>query len=186
MRNAILVLAVTISTLMSAQTTFEGVVQVDSNVTKDELFNRAMEWIATTYNSANNVIQMQDKEGGQIVVKATTAFDTRFKTGLFHHALGYIDYTLKIYVKEGRYKYVYTSFRHKGKKYVSEYGTHTISFGLIRDDAAPTDIGVGYGKKYKQRGWEAIHLQLNSEVLGWSNSLASAMDKPTESSNKDW
>ena len=40
--------------------TYSEVVKVDGN--KDELYSRAREWFAKTYNSAKNVIQMDDKD----------------------------------------------------------------------------------------------------------------------------
>jgi hypothetical protein len=50
--------------------TYSEVVYVDSLADKQELFSRTREWFAKTYNSSNNVIQMEDKENGKIVGKA--------------------------------------------------------------------------------------------------------------------
>lgn len=40
---------------------YEGVVNVDSAITKEQLFVNAKNWFVDTYKSANDVIQMQDK-----------------------------------------------------------------------------------------------------------------------------
>lgn len=36
---------------------------------KDDLYNRALSWVARSYNSANDVIQLQNPETGQIICK---------------------------------------------------------------------------------------------------------------------
>jgi hypothetical protein len=45
-----------------------GVFELDS-ISKSELFTAINKWISINYNSANNVIQMSDKESGVIIIK---------------------------------------------------------------------------------------------------------------------
>ena len=47
---------------------YSEVVNVDS-VKKEELYNRAKHWLVETFNSAKDVIQIDDKENGEIVGK---------------------------------------------------------------------------------------------------------------------
>ena len=47
---------------------YEDVVKVEG-VSASDLYVRANEWFAKTFNSANAVIQMQDKEAGKIIGK---------------------------------------------------------------------------------------------------------------------
>ena len=81
--------------------TYSEVVYVDSLANKEQLFSRAREWFAKAYKSSTNVIQMEDKESGKIVGKALMK--------VYHKALGltypsgYINYTISIYLKDGRY-----------------------------------------------------------------------------------
>jgi hypothetical protein len=81
--------------------TYEGVVEVPG-VSKSDLFTRANAWVVHAYRSANDVVQMQDKEAGQLIVKGLT----RVSIG------GVVRHTLTIYVKDGRYKYVLTDLTH--------------------------------------------------------------------------
>ena len=64
-------------------------------IEKNELFARALNWVARTYNSANNVIQLKDPEGGQIICKGlgSASFDFGFTR--------YFSYTMIIDIKEG-------------------------------------------------------------------------------------
>ena len=89
---------------------YESVVSVDG-ASSEELYIRATEWFAKRFNSANDVIQMQDKEAGKIIGKG--AF--RIKKGLY--VVGsQVHYTISIFAKEGRYKYAITDIYHEANK----------------------------------------------------------------------
>jgi len=82
--------------------TYSEVVQADGN--QSELYSRAREWFAKTYNSSMKVIQMDSKE--KIVGKALTHMRKYY---------GYINYTISIYLKDGKYKYEVTDLYHTGE-----------------------------------------------------------------------
>ena len=62
----------------------------EHNLKQDEAFIRTVRWVATNFRSANDVIQLQDRETGAIVVNGTnrvtrggiTSFDIRFSMTL--------------------------------------------------------------------------------------------------------
>lgn len=74
--------------------------------TKDELYVKAHSWMAKTFNSANAVIQMQDKEAGKLIGKALFS-DIKGQNGL---CCEIINYTVTIDVKEGRYRVIFSDF----------------------------------------------------------------------------
>jgi len=87
------------------QVIYSEVINVDSTLTKDKLYLNAKTWFVTTYKSAKDVIQLDSKEDGQIIGK-----------GIFHEIwkvsgiLGVVydvsvSHTVKITVKDGKYKY---------------------------------------------------------------------------------
>ena len=43
---------------------YSGVVQLDSSIKADDIFNRAKIWFVDNYKSANDVLQMEDKASG--------------------------------------------------------------------------------------------------------------------------
>lgn len=84
---------------------YEGVEKVEG-ATKDELYVRAREWFARTFNSANKVLQMDDKAAGKLIGKASEpGVSLSLFTGGFM-----MDYTVSITVKEGRYRYEITNY----------------------------------------------------------------------------
>lgn len=94
---------------------FVYVVQVN-DLSKDELYSRAREWFTVKYNSADAVLQMEEKENGLLIGYAFTDM-TIMEAGLGDIEKMY--YTIKIYTKDGRYKCVITDIRFQS--YESEY-----------------------------------------------------------------
>lgn len=97
---------------------YSDLVLVDSSLTKEKLYLKAKEWFAQSFRSANDVIQMDDKEAGIIVGKGL--FSTRYTIGNIH-------FTMKVQVKDGRYKYWISNFRH-------EELTHNWSGGFLENE----------------------------------------------------
>ena len=89
--------------------TYSGIVNASGN--QDELYSRAREWFAKTYNSSMKVIQMDSKD--KIVGKAL--MQVYQKSFGLNTESGYINYTISIYIKDGRYKYEINNFYHTGE-----------------------------------------------------------------------
>jgi hypothetical protein len=84
---------------------YEEVVEV-SGQSKDELYDKLRRFIALNYNSANNVIQLDDKESGNIIVKGLLSYDINWR-GVSPYSS---PHTLDIKVKDERYKYKITCY----------------------------------------------------------------------------
>jgi len=80
---------------------FTDVVQVDSTLDKSTLYGNAKLFFANTFKSAQDVIQVDDKENGRIVGKG---FSEITLVALYpYQAKMY--YTISVSCKDGRYKY---------------------------------------------------------------------------------
>lgn len=139
---------------------YTGVVQVDSTITKTELFNRAKAWFVTEYKSANDVIQMEDKEAGVIMGKGFAEAD--YKANFMAVNYANIYHTVKVYVKDGRYKYEITDLTGKFK---AETGFNDIDI----DNVIPV-----YNKPRKEK----IITSANAKMLSIIESLKKGMSKP--------
>lgn len=95
---------------------YSGSALVDS-VGKDELYRRARLWVTTSYNSPKDVIQLDDKEVGTIIVKGIV--QTVLHCGVAAAANEY--YTLKIEVKDGKYRYSLSDVTFGTEAYTSTY-----------------------------------------------------------------
>jgi len=73
--------------------------------TADELYDRAMTWVALRYNSANDVVQLRDKENHRIIVKGNWQ-----QAAYLGMATLFIHHTLQVETRDGRYRVSYGSF----------------------------------------------------------------------------
>lgn len=89
-----------INTISFGQTGFKWDVIIDSlNSNQNELYSKTKLFIAETWNSAQNVIQNDDKAGGIILVKALNIQILNFQT--LDHKWVY-KYTVKFFMKNNR------------------------------------------------------------------------------------
>jgi hypothetical protein len=95
--------ATTIPTLERQQSI--GKTKEFPDLNKTELYNRSLSWVARTYNSANDVIQLKYPESGQIICKGlgSAAFDFGFKR--------YFRYTMIIDIKDGKIRTRYENIQ---------------------------------------------------------------------------
>ena len=124
---------------------YTEVVMVDSSLSKQELYSRAREWFAKTYNSSTNVIQMDDKESGKIVGKALMQVYCRSLGS--DRKCGFVNYTISIYFKEGRYKFELTDFYHTGQ---------VISSDNVMPDYGACENWINDKRKYPMMSQKAV------------------------------
>ena len=81
---------------------------------KNDLFVAMNEWFTEKYNSSNAVIQMSDKEAGIIIGKGATNYvDPRRSFACYS---GIIRHTIKVQVKDGRFKVDLSNFVHEDSR----------------------------------------------------------------------
>jgi hypothetical protein len=102
------------------------VIKLDSTANKLELYNRAKFLITDIYKSAKDVIQLDDKENGIIIVKGL--FKQYWQSSILGGESINIYHTLTLSAKDGRYKYEITDFivdyYVPGNAYASGYLLH--------------------------------------------------------------
>jgi hypothetical protein len=86
---------------------YTGVVNIDSSTSKDILFSRAKRWVAENFNSAQTVIQNEDKEAGNLILKAGFPYMQVVPLSKFD---AFMHYTFSLSFKEGKFKYDITNF----------------------------------------------------------------------------
>lgn len=137
---------------------YTDVIKLDSSVKKDELFNRAKAWFIQNYKSAKDVIQMQDKDAGIIIGKGVFEFGFNPAT-LSDRTTIYVSHTIKIYVKDGKYKY--------------EIGD------LIGTYDGSIELPIGnYKQERNKRNYIKLCESTHEEILRTIESLEQGMQKP--------
>ena len=91
--------------------TYTEIVPADS-LSKDLLYSNARLWFVHAFNSANNVIQYDSKDDGKIIGKGNFLFHGRaFTSGT--NSTGPVNFTVTVEVKDNKYKYEITDFKHE-------------------------------------------------------------------------
>lgn len=164
---------------LTGKITYTEVVFVDSLSNKLELYSRAREWFAKAYKSSTNVIQLEDKESGKIVGKALMqVYQKVYGTD---YPSGYINYTISIYIKDGRYKYEITDFHHTGQ--LTTGGGRIPDYGFCEKMINTTDktFGISHQKAYN---YYLYVMDNNTKDL--ITDLKSAMNTKTTITKDDW
>lgn len=80
--------------------TYTEVVPVEG-VSQQELYKRARSWFATTFHSANDVVQLESKDEGKIIGKGIAVINIGNLPSDMH-------FTLTLQFKDNRYRYEFT------------------------------------------------------------------------------
>ncbi|WP_131724364.1 DUF4468 domain-containing protein [Chryseobacterium indologenes] len=164
--------------LFSQELKYEEVVKVDSTAKKDELFYRARTWAGQTFSEKNNLITTEDRETGEI--SGVAIYDYRTEKGYygFECAEGPVSYKFSIFVKDGRYKYLFYSFVHTGSGGPS---CRQVNYGpLTLIEKAPLK-GSGIAD---DRAWADVKEKTMSKIQSLVSGLKNSMNKKYESSNE--
>jgi len=152
--------------------TYLEVVYLDSTSNKQDLFLRAKEWFAKTFNSANNVIQMQDKKEGILIGKGS--FEVFITSLGMKNGGNYFNFTLSVYFKDGRYKYEFTDF--------------TYSNNYVFKNTPAEDVMNADKKDWhltKKANFE-VFSQLETNMYLIISDLKDSMKKPISNQEIDW
>ncbi len=179
----LLILFITVLAIQTAyaQTpiTYTNVIEV-KGASKDVLYSRAMEWIASIFNNPDKVIKLKDSENGKIILNAIATYSpSKFGYGGTERAKGFVDYTINIFFKDGRFKYEIKDFIHKptsGSK----------SFGTLTDSEIPPIKSYNGMKKRAVFLWEDLKQLANNTGLTLSTSLIDNLKKESQSESDDW
>lgn len=185
MKKALLIILLNFSLFSFSQETskeliYTNVVKLDSITKANELYSIAKSWFAEKYNSAQDVIQLDDKENGKIIGKGKF----KYNSNVFSYSngtKGYISYTISIAVKDGRYKYEIKNFIHEGNS-LNPGGA--ASLGLITaDEECPCTIST---KGWRKKVWDDIKKQIEDCVSPIISSLNSYMEKGVIKKEEKW
>lgn len=134
-------------------------------VSKLDLYARAKKWVVDNYRSANNVIQLDDKEGGELTMKGN--FDVVLGGGITGGVVS-VHHTIRLAFKDGRYRYEISEFRPFG---YSSYGSWEYSLDQ-------------WAKAQFKKTVKRFNGALMSEVDETITSLKAAMNQPTISKSE--
>ncbi len=183
MKRLIFLLSISFLTLfVSAQENIinTNVVEVP-NATKDVLYSRALEWFTNSFNNPNFVIQLKDPENGRIIAKSNVPYEpSKFSMGGTAGAKGKIDFDIKLYFKDGRFKYEVTNFEH------IPYTNGAKTFGVLTNSDIPPFKSYNGMKKRAEFLWEDLKSLATATGNTIAQSLKDSLTQKTELEKEDW
>ena len=159
---------------------FTGIVNVNNNVSKDILYYNARLWFMNTFKDSKAVLEIDDKVNYVIAGKGVLRYEPRVFSGS-DGIRGFINFSVFIYIKDGKYKYEITNFYHEP---IGRYGT-VYSLHLITDDqeyTGPKNTFFGLGHDWYNRVFQDIKEQINLKIEPSLIDLKNTMEK----NNNDW
>jgi len=161
----------------SGKIIYQEVCIVDS-VGAKELLSRSKIWFAKTFNSSKDVLQNIDDENHIIIGKALMRAHAQFYG---ERTWGYVKYSVSIYCKDNRFKYVITDFYHEGDA-IATASTYTPSVGLLSINTIESGGFSGYRKKDLDR----LCVEINENINLLVKSLKIDMNKKIETKSDKW
>lgn len=134
---------------------FENVVQVDSAFTKKQLYTKGREWFVNYYKSAEDVLQMDDKEEGILIGKGLHKYD--FFNGINSSSIA-LYFTVNLTVKDGKYRYQIYNFNGKNTN-------RSALDALSSTPSGPTISEVNFDAEYKSLLTEKSRAKYRTKLL---------------------
>ena len=157
---------------------FEKVIQADS-IKKDAIYNGLKEWVGMNFRSAKNVIEIDDKEAGMLLLRPVS--DYKMKGLPYLGFEGYLKYTIKLNIKDGRFKVVITNFEHS----VLPGNCRDCNLGLITiDEEYPYKYSFG-AKGSMNKVWKDVKVKSEQIALNYFEEISKIKFKSTAAGEND-
>lgn len=157
---------------------FTNVVTVDSTFKKNDLYSKARQWFVNYYKSADDVLQMDDKEEGKLIGKGLHKYN--FFNGLDASEVN-LFFTVNITVKDGKYKYEIYNFN--GKR-IKQSALAALSSNPSQTSTEVIDFDHEYNEllnktgriKYRTKVVEGLKKEVLAIILSLEKAMKAAND----------
>jgi hypothetical protein len=175
MRKLLFIVIILFSLMAKAENpiSFSEVIQVEGT-SKDIIYNNIMAWIGDNYNSPKDVISISDKSSGLIVLNGTMNYKHKGMGYLCYE--GWVDYSIKIQIKDNRFKVTISNFIHHNLPRNSD----GCNLGLITEADVFTKKGMQ--KAYNNKVWGDIKMKAKD----FSDSIILNLENINFSQDESW
>lgn len=157
---------------------FSKVITCDSTATKSDIYSAIKGWIGVSFKSAKSVIEMEDKDAGLIVIRPSHDY---YMKGLMYLGFsGYIRYTVKFQIKDGRYKVDVTNFDH-----LATTECRDCNVGIITTDKEyPYKAAFG-AKGHMNKVWNDLKIKAGFIARECLENVSNIKISPSKGSTED-
>lgn len=134
---------------------FSEVVQVEG-ISPEKLYGRARQWFAETYNSSESVLDLEDAANHKLIGKAWSPIYIEGYMGMTVPIKMW--YTIKLFMRDGRYKYDITDIYYEGeanqhngwKATKNPCEMFLVGDGYYRKNGKPRPLSVSYSENTQE------------------------------------
>jgi hypothetical protein len=147
--------------LKNGKVTYSDEIQLQG-VSKDEIYTRTKHWFINTYSSGKDVIQLDDKENGEIIGKA--CFKEKWPLSFYTSMSVNVWKTIKIQIQNNHVRFEISDFRLK-------------NYYLLSQNQSITDVGIPleeWNKRHNSRNmkfYPKINEQVNNIIKSFENAI---------------
>ena len=138
-----------------------------------EIYTSVKAWVATSFNSANDVIQMDDPDNGILICKGNFKYDAPGGAMTYGVLDGWVNFTLQVQVREGRCRITMGNFTHEAKPVPG--GSYDWSLGLITNRKRAKAKGVVDFRQKKT--WNDLKVKCKIKFMEMTMSISQATEK---------
>jgi hypothetical protein len=150
---------------------YEEVVQVDSLLKQDALYQKTKLWVAQNFITTGNFnpVQYEDRDNGILTIRIPLK---QFESNFFIHTYFVnVSSVGTIQVKDGRYKYTFTDFLY------NSMGDYTVNGEVVKEDGSGEDLVRKAQSSASKKLYLDILNQTNSQMISIIESLKNALNK---------
>jgi len=147
--------------------TYSGVVQIKDRTAK-QLYSNGKAWFTKAFGSGKATIDFEDNVDFKIIGKGKIHISVNGSFG--KQPGGYVNFTISLFFKDGRYKYIFSSFYHEGEDYQKSVRVHINSAGPLEIEKQEGAISQNNWFAWKNN-WNFLKEQTNEEILSLISSL---------------
>lgn len=151
---------------------YSGIITTDTSLTSPQIYDLANSWFQKSFKSSKAVLNITDKEAGHLAGTGNFPFDLIIPMGT--PGTGVINFSVNIYCKQGRCKYVIDDFRHEC------FNTDYPSWDIITSAAESPKVDWGVGKGMKNKQWIAMQQAVNAMAKQLISSLQESLTKKND------
>ncbi|MHA7822467.1 DUF4468 domain-containing protein [Chryseobacterium arthrosphaerae] len=152
---------------------YSEVVKVDSILNASTLYSNAKIWFVNNFKNPKEVILLDDPDNKTLLGRGNMKYRSKIFIGSGARE-GWITFDISIVCKDGRYKYEFTNFTHKGD---------SVNMGLITDDEILSSLPgpEGHKRKVSNEVREIIQNTISPLIIDLNSNMSKKLP-----SKEDW
>lgn len=159
----------------TSKISFVEIVKVDS-LNKDQIYNLSRQWFSQTFKSAESVLDLEDKDNGQLIGKGFSDID-------LGKVVVKMWYTIQLFSKEGRYRLCITNITYE--TYAINAGTTYFPSTKYTSEELITDKNL-YKSNGSPRSVNANYKRATLKEVEQLKTSVKSFIKKTPNKKNDW